>query len=305
MHLEFIEEPASFLDAAGGLLAADPVLTTVLTTVTARLAAADEAGTPRPDHPRWWAIARENAGGRVLGVAMRTAPFRPHPLYVLRMPDAAATALARLLHERGEDVPQVNGVLEPARVIAAEIVRLTGGQIEVVEHQRLFEVTELVDPPLPPGRLRPANSEDAELVTAWFRAFHADADEQAGREPDPSSEQHFGREDVADRVTGGRVWLWEEPAGKVVHLTGHTAPAYGVVRVGPVYTPRRHRGRGYASAAVAEVSRRLLDVGHRVCLFTDQANPTSNRIYQRLGYRPVADMGSVVVDGGVTRPAPA
>ena len=68
---------------------------------------------------------------------------------------------------------------------------------------------------------------------------------------------------------------------------------FGVARIGPVYTPREHRGRGYASAAVAEVSRRLLDEGVRVCLFTDQANPTSNRIYQALGYRPVVDMANL------------
>ena len=75
-----------------------------------------------------------------------------------------------------------------------------------------------------------------------------------------------------------------------MHLTGLTAPSLGVVRVGPVHTPREQRARGYASAAVAQLSRRVLATGARVCLFTDQANPTSNAIYQRLGYEPVVDM---------------
>ncbi len=70
-----------------------------------------------------------------------------------------------------------------------------------------------------------------------------------------------------------------------MHLTGVNPPSYGVARVGPVYTPKSHRGRGYASAAVAEVSQRILDEGGRACLFTDQANPTSNKIYEALGYR--------------------
>jgi predicted GNAT family acetyltransferase len=43
---------------------------------------------------------------------------------------------------------------------------------------------------------------------------------------------------------------------------------------------------------VAEVSRRT---GDRACLFTDQADPTSNRIYQALGYRPVVDMVNLLV----------
>ena len=80
-----------------------------------------------------------------------------------------------------------------------------------------------------------------------------------------------------------------------VHLTGHNLPAYGVARVGPVYTPREHRGRGYASAAVADVSGRLREAGSRVCLFTDQANPTSNRIYEAIGYRRVVDMANLVL----------
>jgi predicted GNAT family acetyltransferase len=78
-------------------------------------------------------------------------------------------------------------------------------------------------------------------------------------------------------------------------MTGQTSPSFGVARVGPVYTPREHRGNGYAGAAVAGVSRRLVADGVRVCLFTDLANPASNRIYQRLGFRPVVDMANLVV----------
>ena len=71
--------------------------------------------------------------------------------------------------------------------------------------------------------------------------------------------------------------------------------AHGVARIGPVYTPKEHRGHGYASRAVAEVSQLLLDRGVRCCLFTDQANPTSNRIYESIGYRPVVDMVNLLV----------
>ena len=64
-----------------------------------------------------------------------------------------------------------------------------------------------------------------------------------------------------------------------MHLTAHNPPSFGVARIGPVYTPSEHRGHGYASAAVAAVSRMLRERGAEVCLFTDQANPTSNKIY--------------------------
>src|SRR6478609_8884403 len=107
MPLEFTDEPAAFLDAARDHLAADPVLTTVIATYTERLA---RAGRPRDAAYCWWVVVRDDAG-EVAGVAMRTAPFAPYPLYVLPMPDEAALALARELHARGEEVGGVNGAL--------------------------------------------------------------------------------------------------------------------------------------------------------------------------------------------------
>jgi len=63
-----------------------------------------------------------------------------------------------------------------------------------------------------------------------------------------------------------------------------------------VCTPPCQRGRGWASNTVAEVSRELQAQGARVCLFTDQANPTSNKIYTALGFRPVIDMANLVIN---------
>ncbi len=298
-HLELTDDPAAFLGATRGHLAADPVVSTVIGTVTERILDADERGLPRGEHPRWWAVVRDAAGG-VAGVAMRTAPFEPYPLYVLPMPDDAAVALARLVHDRGETLGGVNGALPAARLVAEETARLAGGEVRVHEHLRLFELGELVLPPRPPGRLRPATTDDAELSLAWFRAFGLAAAEQAGRD-EPHAMQELTREDMLLRIEQGVVWFWEDEQGERVHLTAANPPAYGVTRIGPVYTPVGHRGRGYASAAVAEVSRQYVERGSRCCLFTDQANPTSNRIYQALGYEPVVDMVNLVV----TRPGPA
>ena len=81
------------------------------------------------------------------------------------------------------------------------------------------------------------------------------------------------------RLRAGRLWFWVSQAGEPVHLTGVSPPSFGGARAGPVYTPPAQRGRGWASNAVAEISRRIQAQGARVCLFTDQANPTSNKIY--------------------------
>ncbi len=290
--LDFTDDPRAFLVAAEPVLAADPVLTTVVSTATTRAIADDEAGVVRPnDHPRWWVSTRIGGpGSEVVGVAMRTAPFAPYPMFVLPMPEAAAVGLARALHARGEHVTAVNGVPPATRHLSEELARLADASTWAKVRTRLFELDVLAVPAPVPGRLRVATSDDQELALAWFNAFHVDAAAQAGRAGEHAMTEPCDGEDLERRITEQRIWLWEDETGEVVHLTGHNPPTFGVVRIGPVYTPPQCRQRGFASAAVAEVSRNVLAAGHRACLFTDQANPTSNRIYEALGYRRVVDM---------------
>ena len=294
--LEFTDDPRDFLRRAGELLEADPVLSTVVATVTARAVEAAEEGAPVPAYPRWWLTVADERTGDPVGVAMRTAPFAPYPLYVLPMPEPAARAVAAALVDRGEDVAGLNGALPATKVLATELARRTGGKARVHEHMRLHVLERLVEPPqVPDGRARVALPADAGLALAWFRAFHADAAAQAGRlEPEGGGEA-FDEDDIAERIGAGRIWLWEDGLGTPVSLVGFNAPSFGVARVGPVYTPGTHRGRGFASALTAHVSRLLRDAGSRVCLFTDQANPTSNKIYAAIGYLPVVDMANLVI----------
>ena len=299
MDLEFFDTPRPFLDAAGALLAQDPVLGSVIASVSERTARelADGhdswAGVDAP-FARWWVVVRDDAGA-VVSAAMRTAPFRPHPTFAMPMDEEAARALAAALHERGELLGGANGALPGAATLARETARLTGGEVVTEKATRLWEATSVEVPSAPEGRLRRATEDDAELVLSWFEAFHVEADEQAGREPDPTSGEHNTLDSVLVRIREGVEWLWELPDGTVAHLSGAGLPSYGVSRIGPVFTPREHRGHGIASHVVGELTRRGLEAGHRMCLFTDLANPTSNKIYSGLGYAPVVDMAEHVV----------
>jgi GNAT superfamily N-acetyltransferase len=172
----------------------------------------------------------------------------------------------------------------------------TGKSATVGQHTRLFELGDLVEPRQPPGRLRPARLDEQPLVASWYEAFMADADEQAGREPGTSPHEAPTEEEMARRIEGGRVFVWVDDDDHPVNVTAASMPAYGVSRVGPVFTPKEERGRGYASAAVYAVSKLLRDSGERACLFTDQANPTSNKIYEALGYRRLVDMANLRVE---------
>jgi GNAT superfamily N-acetyltransferase len=289
--LEFFGDAAEFLAVADEHLARDSVLNTVVTTVAEREALGEAERVPGAPH--WYVVAR-SADGAVVGVAMRTAGFRPFPVFVLPMPPAAAVELARVLQERGEEVGGANGALPATRQLAEESARLTRRTAEVVVQTRLHQLHRLTAPPAPTGALRSARDADVDLVRRWYHAFHREADEQAGRPPGTLGAVELTREEMLVRIRSGRVFLWEVD-GEPVHVTAANPPAFGAARIGPVFTPAEHRGHGYAAAAVAQVSQLLLDEGSRPCLFTDQANPVSNRLYQRLGYEPVVDMADITI----------
>jgi len=293
LRLSFCTDAASFLTLAEGYLAANPVVSTVVTSIAYRTLSRQRDGTAASERD-WWLVVTDQADV-VVGAAMRTATSPPYPPFLLPMPDEAAAGLARLLHERGEEVLGINGALPTVQLCAEELARLAGGRVDVAHRTRLHELRALVHPPAVPGGLRLATEDDVALATEWFEAFLDDADEQAGRQRGSGGNQVPGPAEVLGRIRSRHIWFWVDECGQPVHLTSANPPAFGVARIGPVYTPPSQRGRGWASNAVAEVSRQLQAEGARVCLYTDQANPTSNKIYAALGFAPVTDMANLLI----------
>jgi RimJ/RimL family protein N-acetyltransferase len=290
--VRFTSRAEEFWRWAGAHLSADPVRSTVVASVAQRHI---RHGDPEPwsdahTGPYWYATVTDGRG-EVVGVAMRTSPEVGYAPYVLPMPDAAARELGAAVRARSEGVDTVNGALPAARVVAEAF-----GTPVLEEQNRLWELGELVEPAPVPGRLRPVTTDAADLARAvsWFNRFGAAAAEQAGRAAPAGPGELVDEAGMRQRVDDGRVHFWEVE-GRPVHVVGHNPPAHGVARIGPVYTPPGERGHGYAAAAVAAVARRLRADGARVCLFTDEANPVSNRLYARLGFEPVADMVQLVV----------
>jgi GNAT superfamily N-acetyltransferase len=292
--LRFFDDPLPFLAQVDEQLAAQPVLSTVVAGIAHRVANADAEGRPRPEGvPCWFVSVTE--GSRVVGAGMRTAKSAPHPLYLMPMPDEAACALADALADRGERPGGANGALPAVELFAARYAERTGADVSVAQRTRLFELGDLTPARTTAGRLRAARPGELAVAKGWYDAFMTDADEQAGRPRGSSFHEAPDEEDLLRRIETGSIWLWVDDDDRPVHLTAASPPSYGVSRIGPVYTPPAERGRGYASAAVAAVSQAILDEGNRACLFTDQANPTSNKIYEALGYRPLVDMANLVV----------
>ncbi|GAB3997297.1 GNAT family N-acetyltransferase [Nocardioides marmoraquaticus] len=289
--LHLTDDPAEALALATPLLRRDPLRSSVVATTLRRDVRRREAGEPAPaGRPYWFAIVHE--GDDPVGMVMRAAERPPHPLFVLATPERDLRALAQLLHARGEDVGAVNGVEPLAHHLAEEYAALAGRRVAVAMRTRLHRLGRLRPPAGVPGGLRPVRPDEVDLAAAWLDDFHRDVEVQAGREPRAGSPTD--PREVLLRVREDRLWWWED--GEPVHVLGANPPAEGVARIAPVHTPAPLRGRGYAGAAVAALAERLAAQGAEVCLFTDQANPVSNRLYERLGFEPVTDMVDLLLD---------
>ena len=268
-------DTAGFLAAAGDFLRADPARNTVMLSVTEDLLL--KAAAPGETLFGWW----QPDGDQVRAAFMHTPDY---PLLLSRVSGPAAAALARDLTAdsgTGRRIPGVNAGQEAADAFAAAWRDRTGDAVAVYRRMRLFRLGELIPPrPWPEGTARLAAGTERDLLARWFGAF-------AREVGDPPGQDHGTA--AAGRLAYGGITVWEA-GGVPVSVVGRTRAVAGMVRVGPVYTPPELRGRGYAGAATAAVSQAALDAGLReVVLYTDLANPTSNALYQRLGYCPVED----------------
>jgi predicted GNAT family acetyltransferase len=226
-------------------------------------------------------LAVVEEGSLVVAAALRTPP---HNLVLSEVDDPGAIEpLAADVHGVFDALPGLLAPSEVAAHFASAWRAATGAAGKRVLAERVFRAERVVPARPVAGRMRPYRSADRGLAVRWLDAFTAEALPEPP--PEPSS-------DWLDRRLAepeGSVVLWED--GEPASFAAAGGPTPNGIRIGPVYTPPELRGRGYASALVAELTRIQLEGGRRFCfLFTDLANPTSNRIYQRVGYEPVTDV---------------
>jgi uncharacterized protein len=276
--LRRFEDPRAFRSAAEPFLMRDEARHNLQLGICARLEADERAfGEERP----YLAVAV--SGDEIVAVAIRTPPFH---LLVSTSDRGSADPIAEDVRGR---FPFISGVIaepETAAAFAAAWSVRSGQPAVRGMPQRIHRLT---DPPaIPPagGRYREAATSDRDLLERWFEEFAAEA---LHDHPGGSTSGEVERR-LADPGAGFVLWEDAEPVSFAAY--GGSTP--NGIRIGPVYTPPSVRGRGYAAACVATLSGRLLGEGRRFCfLFTDLRNPTSNRLYERLGYEPVCDLQEI------------
>jgi RimJ/RimL family protein N-acetyltransferase len=270
-------DPVAFSVRVRPVIDAYPAAASILATVL------DQAMSGRLFEQATWLLITD--GERPVGAAMHTPPFN---LFVTPMPQGLRThglsALAGTLHIGGRELAGVSGPIAEAEVFTQAWLQETGCRAKLSISERLYEISESpIEPgaaPEPSGAPRLATEADVALTAGWLHAFHLESvPEQAGTDAEQA---------VRHRIAEANLLVWDDEGP--VSMAGLSRVVAGVCRVGVVFTPAVHRRRGYATAVTAAATRLGLDRGATSCvLYADLANPTSNAIYQAIGYRPVDD----------------
>lgn len=265
-------DPAGFLRRGGRWLLEAEAENNLVLGLADRLARGDLTGFEPPVY-----LATVERERRVVGCAFRTPPFL---LGLTRMPDDVLPVLAADVATVYEALPGVLGPDREAGAFARVWAPPRGLESVLRMRQTIYALDALASLENPAdGRLRRARPEETGLAADWLAAFQEEAG-IPGHDPRVLAEGF---------VTGGDLFLWEDGVPRTVAAVAARTP-HGA-RIGYVYTPPAHRGRGYATVCSAALTLRVLREGARFCfLYADKANTTANGMYRRIGYRPACDV---------------
>ena len=138
--------------------------------------------------------------------------------------------------------------------------------------------------------LRPATSSDLDLLVPACAAAHH---EELGVDPlrrDPDGFRWRTRAQIEE----GRSWLWAED-GVIRFKAEASAWTPAAVQLQQVWTDPPARRQGYATRALRDLIRRLLEGTPAVCLFVRAENLAAIRLYETVGMSHVLDYRSVLL----------
>jgi predicted GNAT family acetyltransferase len=273
MKVKTYSDAAAFLAVAEAPLLKDEAKNNLILSIAERVGVGTQFGEQAP------LFLTVDDGGTMIAAAMRTPPFN----VIVHCEDGHHAALEGLVDHLLKLDPELPGANGEAAVVSAfsQIWSAKKGvSAKKAMSQRVYALREVLRPEGVLGAMRWATRGDLEIVIKWIGAFH---DEAVPDNPKVSAQK------IAERfITSGKLAIWDRDGP--VSVAGSSRGTKNSATVSFVYTPPEHRGNGYASACVAALSQVLLDEGNRFCiLFTDLSNPTSNKIYQNIGYRTIAD----------------
>jgi predicted GNAT family acetyltransferase len=199
------------------------------------------------------------------------------------MSDEAVRALADQLFFDQVNFPGAVGPVATVESFAKIWAGITEKKFKIGMSQKIYQLNKVISAKAVGGRLIVASAEHQDLITQWVYAFSLES------LPHENNSIERAKEFAVHKIPKGEVFIWQNEAGKPVSMNAVGRPTKQGISVSAVYTRVEYRKQGFASAVVAGTSQRMLDQGKKFCvLYTDLANPTSNKIYQDIGYKEVA-----------------
>lgn len=273
-RIQVHHDAAAFLAVARAALELAPALNNLALGTALRLArGAPPAPTPEP--PCFFSV-HDEAGACVGGAVFGGRGT----LDLAQLPTDTAGALAIAVAREGVNLRAVIGPTAAAEAFTHAWPLLRSGHATLARRLRAFEASSVTDPARAPGHMRPATEADRALLQDWVVAFTRET---------ALPDDHDPRQAADAMLDQQRAWVWDD--GRAVALAVLGRDLGDGVSIGPVYTPPDARGHGYASSLVAQLAARKLATRRRYCcLFTDLANPLTDRLYLRLGFVAVGDL---------------
>jgi predicted GNAT family acetyltransferase len=278
MRVERCSDVETFLSRVGPFLAEREAEHNLILGICSTLSKGFDYG----DDPPYLGFVEER--GRIVMATVRTPPWGP-VLSLVDNPGALDTIAGDLNAFYGR-LPGVHGPTDVARSFVALWQSKVGQTPRLLRQERIYRCDNVEPVPEVRGFMRTADEGDRELLLDWMEAFDGEAvPDQAGRRADHEQAIH---RTFSDPDAGLYLWIDDEP----VSMAGYGGRTPNGTRITAVFTPPRLRRRGYATALVGQLTKQVLEEeDRRYCfLFTDVLNPTSNSIYQRIGYQPVVDV---------------
>ncbi|WP_270342939.1 GNAT family N-acetyltransferase [Bacillus mobilis] len=198
--------------------------------------------------------------------------------------EIAEEDIVELAKELTKVYPNVPGLIGNKKVVqrlAEEIAAIENKKMNVAMEQGIYELKQVQKKWNGDGIFREVSSEELPLIEQWIYQFCEDVKLPTTKEE--------AKQTAHTLITNRRLFGLEVD-GKLVSVAAKTRPTTNNITVNFVYTPKEERKKGYASSCVAALSQRMLDEGYKTTtLYTDLANPTSNKIYQEIGYEQIAE----------------
>ncbi|MFW9971001.1 MAG: GNAT family N-acetyltransferase [Candidatus Odinarchaeota archaeon] len=217
-------------------------------------------------------------------VVLRTTPHDLHISYTYDL--NTIETLVETFKERKENLSGVLSFKEAADKFTKLWCENSGLKPQLLRKERIFKLVKISEDTLGINKFRVASKQYESIVLDWARQMLTEALIEITEEELVRKTNEFKDEFESNN---SQIFLLFDK-NKPVSMARKSTKIPNGNGINLVYTPPSLRRKGYATECVAKLSKLILEEGNKFCfLFTDLSNPTSNSLYQKIGYRPVID----------------